>query len=214
MTSLEMDHLRDPHSLMDAYQVEQFLSSMQKHYSSYFMDKDFITSVGHHCFYLKCWGGLDDFLKIFKSPRELHLKKLNVFFSYFINPMFEIRDEEESKSSYCFYTNFNTAKFPMTHLYFKAVLESLPLFMGESLTEVKWENGKVEIFYPHEKNLTLPLDDFKSKNSNPDYLLDQLRQCEQNIIKFKKQKKVQLLDKVLMNLNDIKMEYRKNRFKK
>ena len=212
MTSLEMDHLRDPHSWMDAHQVEQLLSNMQRTYNPHFIDKDFITSVGHHSIHLKCWGGLDDFLKLFKTPKEIH-KKLRIFFSYFMNPTFCIEGEEETERSYCFYTHFDPHEFPTLRMYFKAVLESLPLFMGGELTEVSWLSKKVEIFYPEGENLVLPLKDFQTKSLDADYLLNKIYSCEKNILNFKKKGKIQLLDQALVSLNDLKKEYKKHELK-
>ena len=202
MTSLEMDHLKDPHSWMNAHQVENLLNNMQKTYNTHFIDKDFITTVGHHCIHLKCWGGLDDFLKLFKTPYEVH-RKLGTFFSYFINPVFKIEEDIESKNSFCFYTDFNSIEFPVVCMYFKAVLESLPLFMGGELTEANWLSNKVEIFYPHEENLPLPLKDFK-KDLKKEYLINKIYKCEKNIKEFKKKKETRILDKVLKDLSDLK----------
>ena len=64
MTPLEMDFLKDPHSWMEARQVERLLNNIQKAYSSHFMDKDLITTVGHNCVSLKCWGGVGGHFKV------------------------------------------------------------------------------------------------------------------------------------------------------
>ena len=160
MTQLEHEFLKDPHSWLEAHLVEDLLISIEHAYQHQFMDKDLITTVGHNCISLKCWGGLDEFLKSsFKSSREIHAK-LELILSYFANP-FEMYDVEEDKVSFSFQTNIDAEEYPATSYYFKSVLESLPIFAGEELTDVRWDKDHVEIFYPQEESLSLALFDFE-----------------------------------------------------
>ena len=206
MTPLEMDFLKDPHSWMNAKQMERLLSNIEKAFQYQFMDKDLVTTVGHNCVSLKCWGGLDDFLKMFESPYEIH-EKLEVFFSYFVTPVFKIYKKKQEAHAFSFKTNFNEQQYPTVKNYFAAVLEALPLFMGETLTQVKWQNGQVRICYPEEKNLLLPL---KGLVSFPQQqaLLKQIEHCEKNLKEFKKTGLPHLIKDTLSLLLQMKKQER------
>ena len=202
MTSLEMDFLKDPHSWMDAKQVEIFLNNIQKAYQYHFMDKDLMTTVGHNCISLKSWGGLDDFLKMFESPYEIH-EKLEIFFSYFVSPVFKITHKKQEAYQFAFKTNFREKLYPTVKSYFKAILEALPLFMGGVLTEVKWQDNQVTIYYPEERNLLLPLEEltsFPKQNA----LLKQIEYCEKTLKEFKKTGLPHLIEEALGILSQIK----------
>ena len=212
MTPLEIDFLKDPHAWMEARQVERLLNNIQKAYSYHFMDKDLITTVGHNCVSLKCWGGLEDFLKMFESPEKIH-EKLDVFFSYFISPVFKVYSQMETTNSVCFEVDFNSNKYPVVTYYFKAVLEALPLFSGGELTEVKWQDNRLEIFYPEEESLLLPFVAPETPPMKPSarekVLLEKIQSCEKNLKALRAGGSMDLLDQVLKNLQDLKKELKK-----
>lgn len=204
VTPLQMDFLKDPHSWMEANQVELLLNNMQKAFQYQFMDKDIVTTVGHNSASLKSWGGLDDFLKMFESPDEIH-EKLEIFFSYFVTPGFKITHKKQNVYEFSFKTNFKERLYPTVKNYLEAVLEGLPLFMGGALTEVKWENNQVVIFYPSEKNLLLPLEgltSFPERNT----VLRQVEYCEKNLKEFKKTGLPNLIEDTLSILSQIKKQ--------
>lgn len=204
VTPLQMDFLKDPHSWMEANQVELLLNNMQKAFQYQFMDKDLVTTVGHNSASLRSWGGLDDFLKMFEAPDEIH-EKLEIFFSYFVTPSFKITHKKQSIYEFSFKTNFKERLYPTVKNYLEAVLEALPLFMGGALTEVKWENNQVVIFYPSEKNLLLPLKgliSFPERNT----VLRQVEYCEKNLKEFKKTGLPDLIEDTLSILSQIKKQ--------
>ena len=203
MTPLEIDFLKDPNSWLEAHQVERLLNNIQNFYQHQFMDKDLITTVGHNCVSLKSWGGLEDFLKMFENPEDIHCK-LDIFFSYFISPAIEVYNIKETKNSFSFETNFDFFEYPLVTYYFKALLESLPLFLGKELTEVKWLENRVEIFYPKEE--TLPLSGILSvrKKLTRQRLIAQINLCKKNLIEYKKTSSQNLLNQVLKDLSNLK----------
>lgn len=204
MTPLQMDFLKDPHSWMEAHQVELLLNNIQKAFQYQFMDKDLVTTVGHNSASLKSWGGLDDFLRMFESPDEIH-EKLEIFLSYFVTPGFKITHKKQSAYEFSFKTNFKEHLYPIVKSYLEAVLEALPLFMGGVLTEVKWENNQVVIFYPSERNLLLPLEGLTSF-SEQNTFLRQVEYCEKNLKEFKKTGLPNLIEDTLSVLSQIKKQ--------
>ena len=218
MTPLEIDFLKNPDSWMEARQVERLLNNIQKNYGYHFMDKDLVTTVGHNCADLKCWGGLEMSLEMFKEPKRSQLvtqlkkihERLDKFFSNFMFPVFKIYNQIETKNSVCFEVGFDSDKYPVVTWYFKAILEALPVFLGGELTEVKWQDHRLEIFYPAEESLPLP---FMAPDSSPpdrdSLLLEKIKSCEDNLVAFKENKAYALLDQTLKILSELQRELKK-----
>ena len=213
MTPLELDFLKDPHSWMNAQQVELLLGNIQKAFQYQFMDKDLVTTVGHNSVSLKCWGGLDDFLRMFESPYEIH-EKLEIFFSYFVTPVFKVYNKKQDAYEFSFKTNFKGHLYPTVTSYFAAVLEALPLFMGGVLTKVKWEGNQVTIYYPKERNLLLPLEGLVSFQRHT-ALLKQIEYCRKNLKEFKKTGLPHLIEDTLSVLSQMRnWEEQQNKYLK
>ncbi|MGI9548525.1 MAG: hypothetical protein ACR2M7_00885 [Bdellovibrionales bacterium] len=205
MTELEIDSLKDPNSWMEASQVEALLYNIKKAYKDQFLDKDLVTTVGHNSMELNCWGGLEQFLKMFHNPDEIH-NKLDIFFSYFVSPTLEINDKNKQGGYFSFTTNFNGEEHPTVRDYFCSLLEALPSFLGGSLTEVKWIDSEVKIYYAAEETLLLPLEEFQdsSRFLDGDILLQQIYSCEKNLLDLKKGGSLKLIDESLKIINKLK----------
>lgn len=165
MTKLEIDFVRDPWSWMDADQVELLLRNIQRAYQQRFIDKDLVTTVGHNAPHLKSWGGLDNSLAFFDSPKAIY-EKLDKFLGFFISPQISIYSKEDNKKSFSFKTDFHKDKYPTVKGYLLAVLETLPVFLGGEQTEAKWEDETVEIYYMQEQTLVLPLKGLQTERSS------------------------------------------------
>lgn len=161
MTPLEIDFIRDPHSWMDAEQVELLLRNIQRAYQQRFIDKDLISTVGHNAPHLKCWGGLEDSLRFFDSPKAIY-EKLDKFFGFFISPDIRIYNKETTTKAFSFKTDFNKERFSAVKDYLLSILETLPIFLGGEQTEAQWVGETVTIYYIQEQNLTLPLKDLQT----------------------------------------------------
>ncbi len=206
MTELEIDFLKNPHSWMDATQVEVLLHNIKRAYQDQFLDKDLVTTVGHNSMDLDCWGGLEKFLKMFHSSHEIH-DKLEIFFSYFVSPTLEIQNKERTASYYSFTTNFNGEEYPTVRDYFCSILENLPAFLGGDRTEVKWGMEEVKIYYVEEETLFLPLEEFQKSDSrilDGDALLKQIHSCEKNLLDLKEKGSSDLLEESLKIIHNIK----------
>ena len=174
MTPLEIDFIRDPSSWMDADQVELLLRNIQRAYQQRFIDKDLVATVGHNAPDLESWGELDTSFSFFDNSQEIY-KKLDKILAYFISPQIVIYDQEEGEKVFSFKTDFNKEKYPTITEYLKAVLETLPVFLGGEQTEVKWEKEKVKIYYTQDQTLLLPLKSLqKNISSQPESLNKQI----------------------------------------
>ncbi len=206
MTELEIDFLKNPHSWMDATQVEMLLRNIKGAYQNQFLDKDLVTTVGHNSMELNCWGGLENFLKMFHSSHEIH-DKLDIFFSYFMSPSLEIQNKKRTGNYYFFNTDFNGEEYPTVRDYFRSILEVLPSFLGGDMTEVEWNSEEVKIYYAEEETLFLPLEEFQnppSKFLDGDVLLKQIYSCEKNLLDLKKGGSFELIDESLKIIHNLK----------
>ena len=207
MTPLEMDFLKDPHSWLNARELERLLHNMEAAYGGHFMDKTLTAAVGHSSPSLQSWGGLEDFLKMPASPYEIY-EKLEPLLSYFVSPALKITRKERSAAKLSFKASFPEKRYPHVKGYLAAVLESLPLFMGEGLTKAEWEGGHVAIHYPEEKNLTLPLGDRRSFPPSA-WLLSQLKHCQKSLKEFQKTGMPSLVEDALKSLSQMKKHLKK-----
>ena len=165
MTPLEIDFIRDPYSWMDAEQVELLLRNIQRAYQQRFIDKDLVTTVGHNAPHLKSWGGLEESLDFFDSPRSIY-EKLDKFFSFFVSPQISVYGRENNDSFFSFKTDFDKKNYPTVADYFQSVLEALPIFLGAEQTEAHWGEEQVKIYHVQEQTLTLPLKGLQKKSSS------------------------------------------------
>ncbi len=161
MTPLEIDFIRDPHSWMDAEQVELLLRNIRRAYQQRFIDKDLVATVGHNAPHLKSWGGLEGSLHFFNSPKAIY-NKIDKFLSFFVSPNMSIYGKADGKDFFSFKTDFNKAKYSTVRDYLQSVLETLPVFLGQDPTEVNWESEIVKIYHERERTLPLPLIGLKS----------------------------------------------------
>ena len=164
MTPLEIDFIRDPYSWMDAEQVELLLRNIQRAYRQRFMDKDLVTTVGHHAPHLKSWGGLESSLDFFDSPRAIY-EKIDKFLSFFISPQISIYSKEDNRKFFSFKIDFSKNKYPIVKDYLQSILETLPMFLGGEQTEAHWGDEVVKIYYMQEQTLALPLEGLQNKPS-------------------------------------------------
>ncbi len=178
MTSLETEFIKDPNSWMRAAYVENFLRNIRSAHQDKFPDKDLIATVGHSFHDLDSWGGLDKFLKMFKTSRDIY-KKLDVVFRYFLSD-FKLMGTHEEETGLTFKTSFQSEKYPAAADYLKAVLEQFSVFLGESMTEAKWERCELKVYYPSEENLILPLKELKKPPApvSKSLLIKKISACE------------------------------------
>lgn len=152
LTPLEVEFIKDSSRWLPAGKVESLLSSLSKEYAPYFIDQDFMTSVGHACFRLNAWGALDSVLKM-KTDKPL-FSHLSVFMSYFVENchLIELKTERGKLSYQC---NMSSEEYPFITGYLRAVLETLPLYTGKQLAMVKWIHHDIQIQWEDSQQTSL-----------------------------------------------------------
>ncbi len=200
-TSLEMEFLKDPSQWMELDQVESFLRKLVHEYSSHFIDKDFLISVGHSCFELNAWGELDSVLKMRKAePVYSHLP---LFLSYFISDGFSLVSERNESGLFGFKCNLSSDDYPTVTEYLRAVLEALPLYTGKPRTEVKWIRDYIQVKWEDEDTQTSLFPSPSVMNIKPELLSD-LRVFLEKIEKelYYQRQQIGEKDKQIRNLKD------------
>ena len=161
---------------------------------------------------------MEDILKWLKTAESVQEKldvffdKLEIFFSYFVSPVFAVQSRTQTEDSVCFDVGFDSDKYPAVTYYFKAVLEAVPLFLGGELTDVKWRGDCLEIFYPGEESLPLPfVPSAVPSSGKEDSLSEKLLSCEKNLLALQKVASSPLLDQALKDLRSLKRELKKTK---
>lgn len=200
LTSLEVEFLKDVSHWLPAHSVESLLHSLSKEYAAYFVDQDFITGVGRACFRLNAWGALDSVLKM-KTTKPI-FDHLSVFLSYFIENC-HLSQFEQIKGHLQCHCSVSSEDYPFITGYLRAVLEALPLYMGQELASVKWIQHRIQIEW-EEENEQASLFKTARLHFKPD-LLNDFRNFLDNLEnEMRKQKKLlQEKDKEITRLRNI-----------
>ena len=201
LTSLEMEFVKDPAQWMDIIEVESLLKKLDQEYSRHFIDQSFLIKVGHSCFELGAWGELDSVLKMRKA--EMVFSHLPVFLSYFISDGFSLVSERDEPGFLGFKCNISSDDYPYVTEYLRAVLESLPVYAGKALAEVKWIRDYIQIKWDDENAQTSLFSSPSAINIKPELLSD-FRQFLEKIEKelYYQRQQIREKDKEIRNLKD------------
>lgn len=140
-------YLRDSSSWLEADRLEYVLKMLDEVYGRRVADEtgvDFFSAVGHASPSLRAWGALDSVLKIVPGVRQLY-QQPDRFLASFISPQPQIQGLQHSDESVVFRIGFSDDRMPHTARYLRAILESLPEFIGKPRTHVMWNHGNVSI---------------------------------------------------------------------
>ena len=173
LTPLETSFIKDPSVWMDIDLVEHFLQKLTEEYGRHFVDKDFVTSVGHSSVDLKAWGDLDRILK-FVQLSSYYLK-IDEILKWFVTPL-EIFAFKQEKNKFSFQCDLSSIEYPHVVEYLRSMLEALPTFKSEPMMEVTWEGTIVSIGQtetPVDKQLSFSIEDFEPSESEYEFLLPQ-----------------------------------------
>ncbi len=142
-SSIPMEILGDPSSWIFAHEMETFLSSVQKAYSSKGIRIDF-QSIGHQSAELKAWGILDHVLRMMPKPYEIFYHPES-FIAYFVSPKPPVENFRKRDSGVEFDWPLLPDQFPFVSEYLKAAFEAIPTFVGQPLAQCHWEHIHVAI---------------------------------------------------------------------
>lgn len=140
-------YLRDSSSWLEADRLEYVLKLLNEIYGARVASEtgvDFFSAVGHASPQLRAWGALDSVLKIVPGVRELY-QQPDRFLASFISPQPQIQGLQHSDENVVFRIGFSDDRMPHTARFLRAILESLPEFIGKPRTHVLWNHGHVSI---------------------------------------------------------------------
>ncbi|CAN5483135.1 hypothetical protein BH10BDE1_BH10BDE1_24790 [soil metagenome] len=140
-------YLRDPSSWLEADRLEAIFNMLIEIYGARVENEtgvDFFSAVGHASPLLRAWGALDSVLKIVPGVRELY-QQPDRFLASFISPQPQIQGLQHSAENVVFRIGFSDVRHPHTARYLRAILESLPEFIGKPRAHVLWNHGNVSI---------------------------------------------------------------------
>lgn len=170
-----LHYLRDSSSWLEADRLEYVLGTLDELYGKRVASEtglDFFTILGHASPSLRAWGALDSVLKIVPGVRELY-NQPDRFLASFISPQPQIQGLHHNDESVEFRIGFSDDRLPHTGRYLRAILESLPEFIGKSRAHVLWNHGNVSIEWSERQSAFIahaPLKDHEAPSLSPDLL--------------------------------------------
>ncbi|MCB0414099.1 MAG: hypothetical protein KDD50_07185 [Bdellovibrionales bacterium] len=150
LTDLPMEFIRDPNSWLECHKTERFLDFVESLVESHFPDTDVISKVGRQSYKLRSWGVLDSVLRMMQKPQDIYLQPHRLL-SYFVSPDPPVGEVRSTDSSVSFHFSIDENEYPLTIKYLKAVLESLPKYVGKDYSHVQWQNSTITIDWADEQ---------------------------------------------------------------
>ena len=144
LSSMEMHFIKDPSVWMEADLVESFLEELSEEFGRHFVDKELTTAVGHAALELGAWGELDHVLKLGPIFNIYH--KLSDILQWFISPL-HIDNFQYKYNLITCECELSSKEYPYIVEYIRAMLEVLPTYKSEEMTEVEWEGNQISIRY-------------------------------------------------------------------
>ena len=144
LSNMEMHFIKDPSVWMEAELVESFLQELSEEFGRHFIDKELTTAVGHAALELGAWGELDHVLKLGPVFNIYH--KLSDILQWFISPL-HIDNIQYKYNSITCECELSSKDYPYIVDYLKSVLEVLPTYKAEEMTEVEWNENEISIRY-------------------------------------------------------------------
>lgn len=171
-----LHYLRDSSSWLEADRLEYVLKTLNELFGKRVEAEtgvDFFSAVGHASPGLRAWGALDSVLKIVPGVRDLYHQP-DRFLASFISPQPQIQGLQHTDENVVFRIGFSDDRMPHTARYLRAVLESLPEFIGKPRTHVLWNHGHVSIEWS-ERQVPFISHGVVSANEGPSLSPDLLR---------------------------------------
>ncbi|MEK6554152.1 MAG: hypothetical protein AABZ31_02840 [Bdellovibrionota bacterium] len=183
LTDLPAELLCDPSTWLPAKKVENFLSVIEEKFHALTPNAVLIEMIGHDAKELRGWGVLDSVLRMMENPQEIYLQP-HRFISYFVSPSPPIANLTRADSSVSFDLPIAWEEYPQVNCYLKASLESLPVFIGNNMAEVKWAQNSISITWCL-KQATFEVGELKERKMAPEFvesLIETLEKTEQALV--------------------------------
>ena len=144
LSNMEMHFIKDPSVWMEADLVENFLKELSEEFGRHFVDKELTTAVGHAALELGAWGELDHVLKL--GPVFNIYQKLSDILQWFVSPLHLDHIQYKYNLITC-ECELSSDDYPYLVEYMRSVLEVLPTYKSEAMTEVEWKGKCISIRY-------------------------------------------------------------------
>lgn len=191
LTDLPTEFLRDPSCWLRAFEVETFLAAIESEYGRLWSETNLIGSVGHAAFDLRSWGVLDSVLRMMQTPQDIYLQP-HRFLSYFVSPAPPIGHLIREQESVAFDLPISSSEFPFVTEYLRAALESLPRYLGQQMSVVRWRGNKILISWSEAQRSFLEQEDMEF-NIKPELMQSLVTNLEVAQQELEEQKKSLLL---------------------
>jgi hypothetical protein len=144
LTDLPMEFLKDPTSWLDAQKLEIFLDHVERFCLNELDLPEPVQHVGHQAKELKAWGVLDSVLSMIEKPQDIFMQPQR-FISYFVSPAPPIANIQRGPTMVSFELPISFEEYPHVANYLRAAMESIPLYMGQNMAEVKWQQNRLTV---------------------------------------------------------------------
>lgn len=153
------EFLRDPSYWLEAHEIENILRWFDQKFGNSIAEQ-----TGHSSSELKAWGVLDGVLRVMSRPKEIYLQP-SKFLSYFLSPVGPVSLRAGQPSE--FVLSFDFDEFPVSKMYLKSALESLPTFWGQPLAKVIWQGPSLKLeMREQQKELFAQDEELRTLNPN------------------------------------------------
>jgi hypothetical protein len=147
-TPLPEEFLRDSSYWMSASDMESFLATAEKAFSTH---ENLFEKVGHAGPELRSWGVLDSVLKMMPRPQEI-LSQPERFLSYFVSPAPPIDQLSRRETAIEFDLPISSEQYPLVTEYLCAAFESLPMYVGQPPATCSWQGIHLKFEWQESQN--------------------------------------------------------------
>jgi hypothetical protein len=207
LTDLSPEFLRDPSAWIPAHDVERFLSSVDREYSSSF-NESLTSLVGHQCSELRAWGVLDSVIRMMSQPQDLFLQPQR-FISYFVSPAPPIADLIRHTESVSFDIPISDQEFPYVTEFLRSAMEVLPRYLGCQQAQVDWRGHRLTINWAQSQEKFLGEEDL-SQNFKPELVQSLMHELEESHRQLQDLKNQMGQNRTLPAATEIDPEFQQN----
>lgn len=137
LAPVDIEILRDPSSWVSAPDLENFLEKINGIRLT--LPNDWLQQCGWEGHRLRPWGVLDSVLRMMPKPREV-FQQPERFLSYFISPAPPVENVKREGNRVSFDLPLMAEQYPKVTTYMKAAFEGIPLYVGQTQAECRWES--------------------------------------------------------------------------
>jgi hypothetical protein len=164
------DFLKDPSNWMYAPDMEAFLERIiTKH--------ETIQHAGHKTPKLRAWGVLDSVLRMMPRPQEI-FHQPEKFLGYFISPEPPIENVIRTDAGISFDIPLPAEQYPLVTTYLKAAFEALPIYVGLTPGQCRWNQVHFELDWPGYQDTIL--DEQEHHQVSPQLMQEVINQLQNN----------------------------------